>query len=83
MQEAVLRDWLQPSRRQVVAGQARAPAAAVGAPMKRGLKRMLLDPKLRWSACRSWCPNERVLKLETKPDRFKAGTPILVYAVDL
>jgi len=24
-----------------------------------------------------------VLKLETKPDRFKSGTPIRAYAVDL
>jgi len=24
-----------------------------------------------------------VLKLEVKPDRFKGGTPILVYSVDL
>jgi polyferredoxin len=32
--------------------------------------------------CAHMCPRG-VLKLETKPDRFKGGTPIRVYAVDL
>ena len=32
--------------------------------------------------CAHVCPRG-VLKLETKPDRFKGGTPIRVYAVDL
>ncbi len=37
--------------------------------------------------CRLWDVRPRlsrgVLKLEVKPDRFKGGTPILVYSVDL
>ena len=32
--------------------------------------------------CAHVCPRG-VLKLENKPDRFKGGTPIRVYAVDL
>ena len=32
--------------------------------------------------CAHVCPRG-VLKLEVKPDRFKGGTPIRVYAVDL
>ena len=32
--------------------------------------------------CAGVCPRG-VLKLELKPDRFKSGTPIRVYAVDL
>ena len=32
--------------------------------------------------CAQVCPRG-VLKLETKPERFKGGTPIRVYAVDL
>jgi len=32
--------------------------------------------------CAHMCPRG-VLKLETKPDRFKAGTPTRVFAVDL
>jgi hypothetical protein len=32
--------------------------------------------------CAHVCPRG-VLKLEVKPDRFKGGTPIRVYSVDL
>jgi len=37
---------------------------------------------VRCGMCAHVCPRG-VLKLEVKPDRFKGGTPIRVYALDL